>query len=110
MKDIAELRQRLEDTKEGETICLDHEDVTLILKQFVYMKKGLMQIPPIKMNSRLDKVAVITENGKARRVFIGGKEMHGVTKLHMKYGVDKLPVISIDFTADEVTLHLEDKK
>lgn len=34
MKDIAELRQRLEDTKEGETICLDHEDATLILKQF----------------------------------------------------------------------------
>ena len=33
MKDIAELRQRLEDTKEGETICLDHEDATLILKQ-----------------------------------------------------------------------------
>ena len=33
MKDIAELRQRLEDTKEGETICLNHEETTLILKQ-----------------------------------------------------------------------------
>lgn len=52
----------------------------------------------------VDKVAIMTESGKARLVFVGGKELHGVQRVNINYGVNTKPIVTVCFIADEVSL------
>ena len=48
MKDIHDLMKRLEDTQEGETICLNHNEAKLILKNNELLKEQQEEIKRLK--------------------------------------------------------------
>lgn len=49
-------------------------------------------------------IIVETENGIGRRVFVDGFELHGVTDVHISYGIDSLPKVKIEMYANSVQM------
>ena len=55
-----------------------------------------------------DELHVVTEDAIARSVKFGEKELNGVTNLHIEYGINELPKVTVTLFARDI--HIEQKE
>ena len=65
-----------------------------------------MDIDAVKCD-RFDECHVVTKDGIAQSVKFGDKELNGVTNLHIEYGIDELPQVTVTLYARDI--HIEPK-
>lgn len=61
--------------------------------------KGL-PFPAVRQNVEIRTY----KNGMAKRVFVDGKEIMGAMSVNIRYGVAVLPIVTVGFMADNVTI------
>ena len=66
-----------------------------------------MDIQTVKCDA-FDELHVVTEDAIARSVKLGEKELNGVTNLHIEYGINELPKVTVTLFARDI--HIEQKE
>ena len=65
-----------------------------------------MDIQAVKCDV-FDELHVVTKDAIARSIKLCDKELNGVTNLHIEYGIDELPQVTVTLYARDI--HIEPK-